>query len=472
MILPPLIFLPGLPLIFSRTRLFSGSGAYLSAAHLSFSAGVPRFPAPPPYRRPAPISLFLTRPHPGFSHGRARSRAPWLARPSMLAQLAELPPALLVDRASSPACTCSSLAAAPCSPGFNLRPAHRSCALSVPSPRLPPARPLLDALRAVSAPSPWPPCSLRATRALLTAAPSRGLFHGRALSPAELHTSHGAQLLSSLSLALGFCFSCAPWSPPISRWPRCLRAAASSSSASSSISLRRYSAGRLRLPSQHAASSLLSSLAIVSSLPALSPAARFVSCSPWSASPPVPSSDRASSPVPHSSARCAPCSTVSIQCVVVDGYPLRVYPKIAACAGRPLCSTLSGRRTLTPLIFSSPLCRPPSVVPCCAPDVVLVVIGSGGRNRHAVRLAWPSNLLCSSRPNLLALVPLCARAPLSTASLSCSQSVLSGLLGIARRPGIMSIFVSAIVVKFLLWLPRLGVCARENRAMVEDKNEV
>jgi hypothetical protein len=50
------------------------------------------------------------------------------------------------------------------------------------------------------------PCShvrprLPASRALLPAAPSQGLFHGRALSPSELHTSHGAQLLSSLSCA-------------------------------------------------------------------------------------------------------------------------------------------------------------------------------------------------------------------------------------------------------------------------------
>jgi hypothetical protein len=43
----------------------------------------------------------------------------------------------------------------------------------------------------------------------------------------------------------------------------CLRPAASSSSASSSISLRRYSAGQLPLPGRRAASSLPSSLAIV-----------------------------------------------------------------------------------------------------------------------------------------------------------------------------------------------------------------
>jgi hypothetical protein len=78
----------------------------------------------------------------------------------------------------------------------------------------------------------------------------------------------------------------------------------------------------------------------------------------------------------------------------------------------------------------TPLCRPPFCrhLPCPgrrAPDVVLVVVGSGGRNRHAVRPAWPSNLLCSSRPNSLALVPLCAHVPLSTASLSCSQPALS-----------------------------------------------
>jgi hypothetical protein len=170
-----------------------------------------------------------------------------------------------------------------------------------------------------------------------------------------------------LSLALGFCFSCTPWSPTISRWPRCLRVAAFSSSTSSSISLRRYSVGWLLLPGRHAASSLLSSLAIASSLPALSPAACFVSCSLWSASPPVPCSDRASSTASRSSARCAPCSTVSIQCVVIDGYPLRVYPKIAACAGIPVCSTLSGCRTPTPLIFSSPLCRPPFRCPLPCP---------------------------------------------------------------------------------------------------------
>jgi hypothetical protein len=36
----------------------------------------------------------------------------------------------------------------------------------------------------------------------------------------------------------------------------------------------------------------------------------------------------------------------------------------------------------------------------------------------------------------------------------------------------MSIFVSAFVVKFLLWLPHLRVYESEDGAMVEEENDV
>jgi hypothetical protein len=91
-------------------------------------------------------------------------------------------------------------------------------------------------------------------------------------------------------------------------------------------------------------------------------------------------------------------------------FPARSHELRSACsrsvASRSMCSTLPCRRTPTPSISSSPLCRSPFRRPLLCPGRR----ARCGRHRHAARLAWPSNLLCSSRPNSLALVPLCSRA--------------------------------------------------------------
>jgi hypothetical protein len=60
------------------------------------------------------------------------------------------------------------------------------------------------------------------------------------------------------------------------------------------------------------------------------------------------------------------------------------------CADRPVCSTLSCRRIPTPLIFSSPLCRPPFRRPLPCP----------GRRAGCGRLWWSESSRC---PSCLAL---------------------------------------------------------------------
>jgi hypothetical protein len=145
--------------------------------------------------------------------------------------------------------------------------------------------------------------------------------------------------------------------------------------------------------------------------------------SPSAKSPCLPSAPRRQLSTPphpcHTTPRSLPASTSlgavssSRQFTSVSPPPhllcLAISP-VPAPSRRSLGSASQFRLSWAMLVrlnVSVPACHAPLR---CAPNVVLAVVGSGGRHRHVICPAKPSDPLCSNRPSSLALVPLCACA--------------------------------------------------------------